>query len=202
MLPAIPVQSPPRTGGVYHRVERGQTVWRIAQQYQVSLEDIAAANTLDASHRLATGQMLWIPGATAAIHIEPPQTHAVDHDSFQWPVRGEVVAYFGAMQAGSTNRGVNIRVARGTPVRAARGGKVVFIDTQMPGYGKAVILDHGDGFATVYAWNGELLVQLGQVVSRATPIATVGSSGRAPSSALHFEIRRRHVPQNPFYFLP
>ena len=200
-FPPAPVAPPPRTGGIYHRVERGQTLWRIAQQYQVPLDALAEANHLEPPHRLTTGQLLWIQGASAPARIESSRT-PVDHDSFQWPVRGEVVAYFGTFQGGSTNRGVDIRAAKGTPVRAARGGKVVFIDTKMTGYGKTVILDHGDGFSTVYAWNGELLVQLGQVVSRATPIATIGTSGRAASPALHFEIRRHHVPQNPFYFLP
>lgn len=193
----------PRTGGIYHRVERGQTLWRIAQQYHVSLEALASANQLEAPQRIANGQLLWIPGATQPqrISVALPSEPGSD-DNFQWPVRGNVVEYFGAMRGGSTNRGIDIRVGRNTPVRAARGGRVVFLDADMPGYGKTVIIDHGDGFSTVYAWNGELLVQLGQVVSRATPIATAGSSGRAASCALHFEIRRRHVPQNPLYFLP
>ena len=193
----------PRTGGIYHRVERGQTLWRIAQQYQVSLDALARANQLEAPTRIVPGQLVWIPGAAKPLPAQPLRAAgAAGTDSFQWPVRGEVIAYFGGMQQGSPNRGVDIRVAPGTSVRAARHGRVAFIDTKMPGYGKTVILDHEDGFSTVYAWNGELLVQLGQTVTQATPIATVGSSGRAPLAALHFEIRRRHVPQNPFYFLP
>ena len=192
----------PRAGGIYHRVERGQTLWRIAQQYQISLDALARANRLEAPQRLASGQLLWIPGATTPQHIPSSRAAEGTGDSFQWPVRGDVIAYFGATQQGSTNRGVDIRVAAGSPVRAARSGRVVFVDAQMPGYGKTVILDHGDGFSTVYAWNGEVLVQLGQAVNAATPIATVGATGRAPVPALHFEIRRHHVPQNPFYFLP
>lgn len=201
MSPFVPMP-PVRTGGVYHRVERGQTLWRIAQEYHVPLEELARVNHLDSPQRLSAGQLLWIPGASAPRRIARARPHVAEDDAFQWPVRGEVIAYFGATQGGSTNRGVDIRVAAGTPVRAARGGRVVFLDANMPGYGKTVILDHGDGFSTVYAWNGELLVQLGQTVSRATPIATVGSTGRATMAALHFEIRRHHVPQNPFYFLP
>ena len=87
-------------------------------------------------------------------------------------------------------------------MRAARSGRVVFIDANMPGYGKTVILEHGDGFSTVYAWNGELLVQLGQTVSQATPIATIGSSGRATAPSLHFEIRRQGKPVDPLQYLP
>lgn len=205
MTGLAPLPPTPRAGGVYHRVERGQTLWRIAQQYHLPLEELVRANRLDAPQRIAPGQLLWVPGATATQRSLPPRaggdTGGTD-DAFQWPVRGDIIAYFGITQQGSTNRGMDIRVAAGTPVRAARSGRVVFIDTNMPGYGQTVIIDHGDGFSTVYAWNGELLVQLGQAVSRATPIATVGSTGRAPSTALHFEIRRGHVPQNPFYFLP
>lgn len=199
LAPRVP---PPRTGGLYHRVAAGETLWRIAREYNVTLDDLVRANNVDVPQRIAAGQLVWIPGATRAVRIPDARTVVSDDGSFQWPVRGEVVAAFGALQGGSTNRGVDIRVGAGTPVRAARGGRVVFIDPNMPGYGKTVIVDHGDGYSTVYAWNGELLVQLGQQVSQSTPIATVGTSGRASAPALHFEIRRRHVPQNPFYFLP
>ena len=203
LLPRISQPPAPRVGGIYHRVERGHTLWRIAQQYHVSLETLVSANQLEAPQRIAKGQLLWIPGATTPQRIEMARPSGRDgDDNFQWPVRGEIISYFGARQGGSTNRGIDVRVGRGAPVRAARGGRVVFIDTGMSGYGKTVIVDHGDGFSTVYAWNGELLVQLGQVVSRATPIATAGASGRAPSLALHFEVRRHHAPQNPLYFLP
>ena len=202
-LPLAPTPPPPRTGGIYHRVERSQTLWSVAQRYHVSLDALVDANHLESPQRIAVGQQIWIPGISKELLRLPSATPEMDSASgFQWPVRGQVIATFGSMQAGSTNRGVDIRVARGSPVRAARAGHVVFVDANMPGNGKTVILDHGDGFSTVYAWNGELLVQLGQAVSRATPIATVGATGRAGAPALHFEVRKSYVPQNPFYFLP
>lgn len=192
----------PRAGGIYHQVERGQTFWRIAQTYGVPLEELARVNALTTPQRISVGAWLWIPGATATRKITTPPVVTAGDDSFQWPLRGEVLAYFGSYHGGSAHRGMDIRAAPGTPVRTTRPGRVVFVDTHMPGYGKTVIIDHGDGFSSVYAWNGELLVQVGQEVNRSTTIATAGSSGRATGSALHFEIRRHHVPQNPFYFLP
>ena len=103
---------------------------------------------------------------------------------------------------GSVNKGVDIQAAEGTHVRAARGGKVTFIHENLPGFGKTVIIDHEDGFASVYAYVSQILVSAGQRVSQKDVIARVGSTGRTRVAALHFEIRRHQKPQNPLDYLP
>ena len=87
-------------------------------------------------------------------------------------------------------------------VAASRGGKISFVDENMKGFGKTIIIDHDDGYSTVYAYNSQILVRVDQEVEKGTVIAKAGQSGRAASPRLHFEIRKKHEPQNPFYFLP
>jgi murein DD-endopeptidase MepM/ murein hydrolase activator NlpD len=77
----------------------------------------------------------------------------------------------------------------------------VFCDEWLKGFGKTVILDHGDNFQTVYAYNSAILVNIGDVVGQNTVIARVGRGGRAKEPSLHFEIRRSGESQNPFYYL-
>jgi murein DD-endopeptidase MepM/ murein hydrolase activator NlpD len=80
-------------------------------------------------------------------------------------------------------------------------GRVIFSEDKVRGFGKTVIIDHGDGIQTVYSHNSEILVKIGEDVRQGKPVAKVGSGGRGNSPYLHFEIRKRHKPQNPFYYL-
>ncbi|MBI4974444.1 MAG: M23 family metallopeptidase, partial [Candidatus Omnitrophica bacterium] len=127
---------------------------------------------------------------------------SITNDSFIWPVSGTVVAFFGARVDKVRNKGIDIRASIGNKVMASRSVKVVFCDDRFKGYGRTVILDHGDSYQTVYAYNSEILVKVGDSVDRGRTIARVGSTGRAKEPSLHFEIRKDGVPQNPFYYLP
>ena len=88
----------------------------------------------------------------------------------------------------------------GTPVMAAAGGVVIFIE-QHPQYGNVIELDHGQGLVTRYAHNSKLMVKTGDIVKRAQKIAEVGTSGRSTGPHLHFEVRLDSVPQDPAKFL-
>lgn len=122
-------------------------------------------------------------------------------DYFAWPVRGSVVSSFGAKAGRVINKGIDISAREGELVRAARAGKVVYCNPHMKGFGKTVILDHGDGFQTVYACNSDILVNVGDMVASNDPIAKVGRTGRAKEPMLHFEIRRDGKPQDPYYYV-
>ena len=210
--PAVPpgaTPSLPPNGGIYHRVARGQTLWSISKRYGVDLDTLVQVNRLANSSQINTGQLIVIPRPDAASHAVPmpaadatPEPFTVDNNGFIWPVQGQLLSAFGTRQQGVANQGIDVAAPAGTPVLASRGGRVSFVGEEMPGYGKTVILDHGDGYATVYAWNSEVLVRVGEVVPQRQTIAKVGTTGRAASPSLHFEIRRGHRPQNPFYFLP
>ena len=111
-----------------------------------------------------------------------------------WPVKGKVIRYF------TNNNGIDIQTQPGEHVKATREGRVVFAD-YLNGYGQTIILDHSDGFHSVYAKNAELLVKLGDRVKKNAEISQVGISTNS-SSYLHFEIRKNLNADNPLYYLP
>ena len=124
-----------------------------------------------------------------------------DFPIFHWPVVGQVLSGFGDLKNDVTNKGIDIQAPAGTAIKAALEGKVSFVSDQVKGYGNMIILDHSKGFQTVYAHNAVNLVTVGQQVTKGQAIGKVGSTGRAPSAFLHFEIRRNHRPVNPLQFL-
>lgn len=118
-----------------------------------------------------------------------------------WPVSGQILSGFGDLKNDVTNKGIDIQAPAGTAIKAALDGKVSFVSDQVKGYGNMIIVDHSNGFQTVYAHNAENLVAVGQHVAKGQTIGKVGSTGRASSAFLHFEIRRNHRPVNPLQYL-
>jgi len=157
--------------------------------------------SLDAQ-RIKAGQLLFIPSATAPIKSKSPRALSYTKEDFAWPVKGKIILHFGDRKGTSKNKGIDIQVGEGTTVVASRGGKVIFTDDKVKGYGKTIILDHGNDLHTLYAHNSKILVKIGENIKQFAPIAKVGSTGRARTPYLHFEIRKGHQPQNPFYYLP
>ncbi len=191
----------PEEKGFYHLVKKGETLWRIAKTYNIDANVIASANRLPDATNISTGQLLFIPKGRDDVRFSNNANY-FGKQSFIWPVDGEVVSFFGAVKDGVKNKGIDIKSDEGIPVKAARSGKVIFSDEKVKGLGKTIIVDHGDEFSTIYAHNSEILVKVGDIVDQGDIIAKVGSSGRVQSANLHFEIRKKHEPQNPFYFLP
>jgi septal ring factor EnvC (AmiA/AmiB activator) len=98
------------------------------------------------------------------------------------------------------NRGIEISAAMGRPVLAVYDGTVLYADW-FRGYGRLVILDHGGGYFTLYAHASELLVKVGDQVTRGQPIARVGDTGSLEGPQLYFEVRHRGKPQDPLAWL-
>ena len=109
---------------------------------------------------------------------------------FLWPVNGKVISPFGSKNGGLHNDGINIAAPRGTPVRAAENGVVVYSGNQIRGFGNLLLIRHSDGWVTAYAHNDTLLVKKGQQVKRGETIARVGSTGNVTQPQLHFELRK------------
>jgi len=128
-------------------------------------------------------------------------TYPAIKEPFIWPVNGNVAVSYGAATGKVVNKGIDIRAREGTAVKASRAGRVVYLDSHFRGFGKTLILDHGDGYQTVYAYNSDILVKIGDAVRRNDIIARVGRTGRAKEPMLHFEIRHDGKPENPYYFL-
>ena len=200
-LVSRPVQHAPVTTsvpGTYHRVQKGQTLWSIARMYNVELDDIASINHIPDTTSIEVGQQIFIP------HRQKPVSATIDYSTgdFIWPVNGSVVSTFGEISNNMVNKGLDIRPSSNTEVQAARSGKVVFYAEDFGEFGKTVIIDHGDGFSSVYARNSEVFIRSGDSVKKGEVIAKAGSSGRDSGVYLHFEIRKAHIPQNPLFYLP
>lgn len=117
--------------------------------------------------------------------------------NLMWPVQGKVINSFGAQRQGSVKwDGLRIQAGSGTDVRAIHGGRVMYADT-LPGQGLLMVLDHGDGYMSLYAHNDVLLHESGEWVQPGDAIARVGNSGGEKESGLYFEIRQNGEPVNP-----
>lgn len=205
-------ESGEQNDGVVHIVQPGQTVWRIARAYGVSIDTLAQANGINDITRVEVGQPLFIPGARATIDVAPypapagpPHVATTLHSApgeLLWPVDGgEFMRPFGEPRRNHIHAGVDIRGARGQSILAARDGVVAFSGPTRGGYGNMVILDHGDGLQTVYAHAQKALVHAGDAVRRGDPIALVGRTGNATTEHCHFEVRLENRPVDPMPFL-
>lgn len=110
--------------------------------------------------------------------------------SLRLPVKGAVIGRFGAPRENGTWKGLFIRAASGSDVKAIANGRVVFADW-MRGFGNLMILDHGDGYLSIYGNNDSLLKQVGDSVRGGETVANVGNSGGNPESGLYFELRHQ-----------
>jgi septal ring factor EnvC (AmiA/AmiB activator) len=114
-----------------------------------------------------------------------------------WPVTGNLLAaYGGKLPDGRRSDGVLVAAPAGTTVKAVADGQVVFADW-MTGYGMILIIDHGNGYMSLYAHNDGLLRNPGDAVKRGDPVASVGKSGGQEQPALYFELRRNGQPVDP-----
>jgi hypothetical protein len=177
--------------GVFHRVLPGQTLWRIAKTYDVPLERVVLVNGIEDAGAISAGDMIWIPGVAQALDVEVVVPAApVVAGEWAWPVpSGTVLSRYGAPRRNHRHGGIDIGAAHGRPVLATRAGRVVYSGAGLRGYGKTIILDHGEGIQSLYAHNSALLVSLGEDVEQGQSIARIGRTGNATADHCHFEIR-------------
>jgi murein DD-endopeptidase MepM/ murein hydrolase activator NlpD len=187
---------------VSHTVRAGETVYRIAHIYGVSPARLMAVNGLSDPRHLEAGQTLIIPlnHATTAMRFSPWSVARADRQ-FAWPITTGMVSSPFGIRNGIMHDGIDIAGSTGTAVRAADDGTVIFAG-HLHGYGNAVILQHSDGYVTVYGHNRRNLVRYGTHVIRGQEIAELGATGRATGPNLHFEVRFHGQPQNPLAYLP
>jgi septal ring factor EnvC (AmiA/AmiB activator) len=114
-----------------------------------------------------------------------------------WPVTGNVVAKFGEKRAGGVKwDGILVSTDRGAPVRAVYHGRVIYADW-LPGLGLLTIVDHGDGYLSLYGHNERLFKEVGENVTAGDAIAAAGDSGGRTRPELYFEIRKSGRPVDP-----
>lgn len=193
--------------GALHTVAAGETVDAIAEKYKVQASAIIeyAGNQLAPPYALQAGQQLVIPGGTKpyvarVISISgaaAPSSVQRATGNFVWPMSGYISqGYWYGHQA------IDIASAKGTPIYAADNGYVRSSQWSSYGYGRMIIIDHGNGLQTLYAHMSTYYVSPGEAVKRGQLIGICGSTGNSTGPHLHFEVIRSGSRTNPYNYLP
>jgi len=209
--PSQALEIPPVTG-IVHKVKRGETVYSIATAYKVDAQGIVnwPFNTFtnDETFALAVGQQIVVPDGVKPeekpweqptyIARKTPDAGAVSAiGAFVWPAAGSLTQYFRWYHPA-----VDIANQAGPDVLAADSGTVIMAGwPDGMGYGNRVMIDHGNGFSTLYAHLARIYVSPGQTIKRGNPLGKMGSTGRSTGTHLHFEIHKNNIAQNPLSFL-
>ena len=183
------------------RAEREKALGRDAKALQSLLAQLRAAAAKAAREaeraRREAARQAKATGKPAPKRSTVASAPAMRVGGLSWPVSGSLLAAFGGrLPDGRRSDGVLIAAAAGTAVKAVADGTVVFADW-MTGYGNILIIDHGNGYMSLYAHNDSLLRAAGDAVRRGEALAAVGSSGGQERPALYFELRRNGTPVNP-----
>lgn len=190
----------PRTR--HHTVMRGESTFTIAYTYAVPWRDIAVANGLDPKAEVHVGQKLLIPTKVGR-PVSPPlaeETASAPH--FAWPLTAPVARGFVARGRRDYHDGLDLKAAEGTAVRAAAAGTVLYAGEEPRQFGKLVVIDHGQGWHSAYAFLSRVTVSKGDPVRAGELVGLVGHSGMAQGNQLHFELRHDNRPVDPARLLP
>jgi len=199
--------------GVSHQVKSGDTLESIAKKYSASSQAILdfPFNDVPDDFKLTVGQVLIVPdgvppqkatpvrrGPTAPSSIASGPTYqAPGGGQFIWPTSGGMTQYFAWYHPG-----IDVANRAAPAVVASDGGRVIVAGwPDNYGYGNRVIVDHGNGYQTIYAHLSNIYVTGGQTVSRGQSIGQMGSTGRSTGTHLHFEIRYKGIAVNPLAIL-
>lgn len=196
---------PPVTG-IVHKVASGENIYTIAKKYHTNAQNILnfpfnSFDDLD-TFSLMAGQTLYVPDGT--IEPEKPayqfiasiQAGAQGSSNFIWPTSGTITQYYVWY-----HQALDIASPASPPVLAADGGTVVYAGCLNWGYGCHVIIDHNNGYQTLYAHLSSYSPNIGDTVSQGAQIGIMGSTGRSTGAHLHFEIRSGGQILNPLNFL-
>lgn len=198
--------------GISHKVNKGDTVYSIAKKYDSGAQAIVdfPYNTFvnDETFELAIGQTIIVPDGvmpaslpsgtgTRIRQITPDAGTVVANGSFVWPANGTISQRFAWY-----HKGVDIANRAAPAILAADSGKVIVAGwPDGYGYGNRVIIDHGNGYRTLYAHLSQIYVVVGQSVSRGSAIGQMGSTGRSTGTHLHFEVTQNGANLNPLNVL-
>lgn len=217
--------------GVYHRWHQGDSLTAVARYYGVSPEDIISypGNSLSedtigdlSNPNIPDGAWLVVPGGhreyvsrsgsitrfnpSAAKIFGPgacskPTDGPVGGQVFVWPTTEKWLSGYD-YEPGINHLGIDIAGQLGNSIYAADNGVVVYAGWNDWGYGNTTVIDHGDGWQTLYAHQSAILVGCGQGVARGQQIGSVGSTGRSSGTHLHFEMMLNGTKVNPHQYLP
>jgi lipoprotein NlpD len=207
-------------------VKSGDTLYSIAWQAGMEVQQLASLNQLQAPFKIYAGQKLHFKAKNkmaasflSELSSKPKQNTEISTAStgrkesslisaplshpaslalarWNWPVKGKILQNFGQ----GPNKGIDISGQAGTLVRASAKGQVVYSGSGLRGYGNLVIIKHDNDFLSAYGHNRLLKVREGEEVKQGQIIAEMGHYD--DSAMLHFEIRHKGKPVNPLRYLP
>ncbi len=189
-------------------VQPKDTLFKIARENNMSVEELKRMNSLS-SNDIRVGQKIYLAGSPPAGGAPETQAGITEEELLKkekiredlaLPVEGRVLSEYG-LRNGRPHKGIDIGAKNGTPIFAVLEGTVVYSGVQ-GAYGNVVVLEHPDFVMTVYAHNEKNLVAVGEKVAKGQQIATVGATGNATGSHLHFEYRIKGKAINPRKVLP
>ena len=205
-----PVETAP--SGIYHTVQKDETLWRISQTYNSSVSAIKNANNLK-NDEIEVGQRLLIPHAKKikkippsppsrigrppkpSVIINPVPKRTTGAPIFSWPLSGKVLS---TAEKAEREKRIAIEGKPKETITTARAGQVFFTG-KTKGYSSTLIVDHLDGFYSVYGGDIEITVYKGEILAKNGIIGKMVSIREKPK--LFFEIRRGAEPVNPFNYL-
>ena len=176
------------SSSVTYKVKSGDTLWLISKRFGVSYQNIITYNNLKNPNQIVPGMTIKIPTKTKVVQPR-----------FIWPAQGRISSYYGP-RWGRMHSGIDIALPIGRNVVAAAAGRVVW-GGWVSGYGQTVIIEHQNGYRTLYAHNDRALVKGGDWVKQGQLIAKSGNTGRSTGPHLHFEIQKDGKAQDPMRYL-
>jgi murein DD-endopeptidase MepM/ murein hydrolase activator NlpD len=197
-----------------HILSQGQDLYKIAEQHGVSLSSLVHQNKIKDPSQLKVGDPIILPASVSenaepirkrrmlifkkSLFQQPPKRAG---SRFERPVLGKVLVGFGRQGHGHYNDGINLAAKKGSFVKAAENGVVVYSGQDIKSFGNLLLIKHEGGWLTAYGHLDKSSVKRGDVVKRGEKIATVGTTGHVSKPQLHFEIRRRGKPVDPIFYL-
>jgi murein DD-endopeptidase MepM/ murein hydrolase activator NlpD len=213
------------TNGLLYRWQNGDTVEKVAAEFKTSMEAIVdwpgnGMNPLNPD--VYPGTLVIVPGGSRPLKWDQPVAASggrsrtflmgpgactsgyngvAGTDAWGWPTADATFSP-GGNDFGPSHGGIDIKAYLGQPIYAAQAGVIVYAGDSYVGYGLVVIIDHLNGWHTVYAHLSQWNVSCGQQVYRGTVIGLGGSTGNSTGPHLHFEMRYNGNKENPWNYLP
>jgi hypothetical protein len=191
--------------GTFHIFRTGDNLPKISELYNIPLNDIRKSNHIGLFTRIRPGDILFIPGGTPKMLTESMQTFFAKRRIFICPAVGKYTSGFGWREdpinhGHSFHPGLDIRAAYGSLVCAAGDGYVTCAGW-VSGYGNCVMIQHANGYVTLYGHNSKIITRVGAKVFKGQGIARVGNTGRTTATHLHFGVIKNGKPDDPASYI-
>lgn len=204
-------------GTLTYKIKPGDTLFSICRKHNVEVSLVSALNDITNANKIKSGQEIIIPlelsfdtpvvvttgsvkERNVSIQSVGSRVSSRTNNGFMMvPTTGVISSLFGPRK-GEFHTGLDIANDLGTPIYAAQSGKVIFTGWR-GNYGRAVIIDHMNGYQTLYGHNSKIIIKSGQIVKAGQLISQMGSTGRSTGPHLHFEVYHNNKVVNPIEYI-